>query len=245
MRFRSLAIALGCASAELGLPSRVIAQRAPTTVVLAGHVVDANDRAVAYANVSIEGLVTAVADSGGRFAFAGLESETLLLRVHCLGYVETTRVVVFSADSSQHVVIRLVSRTAVLPGVTVLDSVDDDPRGYARRRRDGQGFFLTRQDIKDRGPTSRVEHILATIPGLTVEAGIVKVRRGRLSIYGNNCEGGVQYFLEGAMLGPAFTPRLLTPEMLTGIEVYKTAASTPPEYRTMQTSCGTVVIWTR
>jgi hypothetical protein len=134
----------------------------------------------------------------------------------------------------------------VLAGVTVLDSTDGDARGYARRRRNGQGFFLTAQEVRDRAPsTTRVEHILATVPGLTVDAGVVKVRRGRISILGNNCEDGVQYFVDGAMMGPAFTPRALSPETITGVEVYKTASATPPELRTARTICGTVVLWTQ
>jgi hypothetical protein len=245
MRLRDIVIALGCGSASLFLPGRGIAQGATPAAVLAGRVLDPNDRPIADADVSLEGFVSTATDTDGHFAFVGLSSETFLVRVRRLGYVETTRVVVFSADSSQHIVIRLTARAPVLARVMILDSLDDDPRDYARRRRDGQGFFLTRREIEARGPASRVEHILATVPGLVVEGGVLKVRRGRISIHGNNCEGGVQYFLDGAMLGPAFTPRVLTPQMLTGVEVYKSAASTPPEYRTMQTPCGTVVIWTR
>jgi hypothetical protein len=212
---------------------------------LAGRVVDANERPVPDARVIIVGLVATTTDSAGRFAFTGLESETLLLRVEKLGYGLATRTIVFWADSAQReFVIRLGTRSTVLAAVTVLDSAADDPRSYARRRQNGQGFFLTEQEIRKRGPTPRVENILGTIPGLRVDAGVVKVARGRISILGNNCEDGVQYWVDGAMAGPAFTPRSIAPETLTGIEVYKTASATPLEYRSIKVSCGTVILWT-
>jgi hypothetical protein len=212
---------------------------------LAGRVVDANERPVPDARVVLVGLAATTTDSAGRFAFTGLESETLLLRVEKQGYALATRSVVFWADSAlREVVVRLGMRSTVLAAVTVLDSAVDDPRGYVRRRQLGAGFYLTQAEIRKRGPTPRVENILGTLPGLRLDAGVVKVARGRISILGNNCEDGVQYWVDGAMTGPAFSPRSIAPEMLTGIEVYKSASETPLEYRSMKTSCGTVVLWT-
>jgi hypothetical protein len=239
------AVLLACvASAELLGPRRSDAQEAPVAGVLAGRVLDANERPVPDARVVIEGLTAAITDSTGRFAFGGLESETFLVRIERLGYALTRRTIVFSADTGQYLLIRLGMRSTVLARVTVLDSAEDDPRGYARRRQHGQGFYLTQSEIRQRGPTPRVENILGTIPGLKVDFGIVKVARGRVSILGNNCEEGVQYWVDGAMTGPAFSPRSIAPETLTGIEVYRTASSTPLEYRSMRTICGTVVLWT-
>ena len=213
--------------------------------VLYGRVLDASNRPVASAHVTIEGLASAVTDSLGRFAFAGLETETLLVRVQRLGYGLATRTVLFSDTASMDVVIKLGSRATLLAGVMVLDSVEGDSRNYARRRMMAPGgFFFSEVDVAKRAYTQRVENILGTVPGITVEHGIVKVQRGRISMLGNNCEDGVQYFIDGAKAGPTFTPRALSPAMLKGVEVYKTAASTPQEYRSERTSCGTVVLWT-
>jgi len=238
------AVFLACvASAELCIPARSVAQSSGGAI-LSGRVVDASDRPIADATVSIEGIIATTTDSTGGFAFAGLETETLLLRVQHAGYATATRTILFSADTSQDVEIRLVLRAALLAGVTVLDSADTDPRGYAKRRQNGEGFFLTRDEIRKRGRTPRVENLLGTIPGLKVDKGVVKVARGRISILGNDCEDGVQYVVDGAMIGPAFTPRNIAPETLTGVEVYKTASATPAEYRSVKVACGTVVLWT-
>ena len=243
MRARTAVFLTCLICAELLRPSLGGAQQ--STGELTGRVVDANQRPVPDARVIIVGLVATTTDSAGRFGFTGLESETLLLRVEKLGYGLATRTIVFWADSAQsEVVIRLGMRSTVLAAVTVLDSAADDPRSYTRRRQNGQGFFLTQEEIRKRGPTPRVENILGTIPGLRVDLGVVKVARGRISILGNNCEDGVQYWVDGAMAGPAFTPRAISPETLTGIEVYKTASATPLEYRSIKVSCGTVVLWT-
>lgn len=243
MRARVCAFLACLAWAELLRPSAGGAQQ--PTGELSGRVVDANERPVPDAKVIIVGLITTTTDSAGRFGFTGLESETLLLRVEKQGYALAARTIVFWADSAQReVVIRLGMRSTVLAAVTVLDSATDDPRGYARRRQNGAGFYLTEQEIRKRGPTPRVENILGTIPGMRVDAGVVKVARGRISILGNNCEDGVQYWVDGAMTGPAFSPRAIAPETLTGIEVYKSASETPLEYRSIKTSCGTVVLWT-
>jgi len=150
MRVR-VAVCLAClAWAELLRPTPGGAQQ--STGDLAGRVVDANDRPVPDARVIIVGLVATITDSAGGFAFTGLESETLLLRVEKLGYGLATRTIVFWADSAQReVVIRLGTRSTVLAAVTVLDSAADDPRNYARRRQNGQGFFLTQEEIRKRG----------------------------------------------------------------------------------------------
>jgi len=243
MRLRGTLVT--CLTAALLLVPRIgVSQAAPARATLAGRVVDANYRPVAEASVTIEGFMSSSTDSAGRFAFPGLETETMLLRVQRLGYAPATRTVVFMAEAPQEVEIRLGLRATVLASVNVIDSSDIDPRGYARRRRIGEGFFLTRDDIRERGPTPRVENLLAALPGLKLEAGVVKLSRGRISILGDNCEDGVQYIVDGARAGPALTTRLSSPEMLTGIEIYKTASATPAVYRTARTGCGTVVLWT-
>ena len=242
MRARVAVFVACCAWAEVFRPAVARAQQLGE---LTGRVVDASDRAVADARVLLVGLAATTTDSSGRFGFTGLESETLLLRVEKQGYALATRTLVFWADSAQReIVVRLGMRSTVLAAVTVLDSAVDDPRGYSRRRQVGAGYYLTQAEIRKRGPTPRVEYILGTIPGLRLDAGVVKVARGRISILGNNCEDGVQYWVDGAMTGPAFTPRSIAPETLTGIEVYKSASETPLEYRSMKTACGTVVLWT-
>lgn len=213
--------------------------------ILSGRVVDANDRPVVSAKVSIEGLISTVTDSLGWFGFANLASETFLIRVQRLGYGLATRVIVFSDTAPMAIEVKLGPRATMLAGVMVMDSVEGDSRDYApRRQMAAGGFFLSEADLVKRAHTPRVENLLATLPGLWEEQGIVKVRRGRISILGNNCADGVQYFVDGAITGPNWTPRALSPGMLKGVEVYKTAASTPQEYRSSRTACGTVVLWT-
>ena len=109
MRVR-VAVCLAClAWAELLRPTPGGAQQ--STGDLAGRVVDANDRPVPDARVIIVGLVATITDSAGGFAFTGLESETLLLRVEKLGYGLATRTIVFWADSAQSEVYKTASAT--------------------------------------------------------------------------------------------------------------------------------------
>lgn len=240
---RVVRMLLLCATALPWLTA--VAQPRVTGAILTGRVIDASERPVSGARVSLEGVIAAVTDSLGRFGFAGLETETFLLRVQRLGYGLATRAVVFFDTASMDVVVKLGARATMLSGVMVMDSVDADTRNYARRRQSAAGgYFLSEGDLANRARTTRVENILSTIPGMVVEQGIVKVQRGRISFLGNNCVDGVQFFVDGAITGPNWTPRFLSPEMIKGVEVYKTAASTPPEYRSLRTACGTVVLWT-
>jgi hypothetical protein len=91
-----------------------------------------------------------------------------------------------------------------------------------------------------------VEYLLAHLPGVQVDSsGIVRVDRGRTSIYGDNCQDGVQIFIDGALVSNGYSLRNMSPAALRGIEIYRGVASTPAELRSPRMACGTVAIWTK
>jgi outer membrane cobalamin receptor len=130
--------------------------------------------------------------------------------------------------------------------IVVRDSaVTRDPTGFDQRRLTGHGLYLTEADISRRH-AQRVEHLLASLPGLQVDSsGVVRVDRGRISFFADNCGAGMQLFIDGVAVDGSFTLRNLSASALRGIEVYRGVASTPVELRSARTTCGTVAIWTK
>ena len=137
------------------------------------------------------------------------------------------------------------SAGVMLAPVIVRDSVRNDPSGFEKRRERGQGVYITEAQISARS-AQLVEHLLATVPGLQVDtAGIVHADRGRTSILADNCQDGVQLFVDGIAVGSEFTLRNLSAASVRNIEVYRGVASTPVELRSRRVACGTVAIWTK
>lgn len=91
--------------------------------------------------------------------------------------------------------------------------------------------YVTEDEITRRR-AQRVEFLLASLPGLQVDSsGVVRVDRGRTSLFGDNCADGVQLLIDGVVVGGSYTLRNISPSSLRGIEVYRRIASTPVELR--------------
>jgi hypothetical protein len=214
---------------------------------VSGVVTSADGRAVSHAEVGLLGLGVAVTDSAGLFGFLGVPAGTFFIRVQRLGFRPIMQAVTFDGVHPLSVTLRFEEKGVMLAPVVVHDSTSDarEPSGFTRRSQSGQGLFLTEGDIARRH-AHRVEHLLASVPGLQVDtAGVVRVDRGRMSLYGDNCQLGVQILIDGVAVGADFSLRSMSVDALHGIEVYRGVASTPVELRSARTACGTVAIWTK
>lgn len=230
--------------AHVGSAQQPLADSLPT---LSGIVLAADGRPVEQADVGLLGLGTARTDSLGRFGFRGVPAGTLFVRAQRLGFSPIMKSVMFDGVHSQHLTLRFGETTAMLAPVLVRDSAKmlREPTGFDQRRRTGHGLYLAEGDISRRH-AQRVEHLLGQLPGLQVDSsGIVRSDRGRTSIYGDNCQDGVQLFIDGVPVSSSFTLRNMSPDALRGIEIYRGVASTPVELRSPRVACGTVAIWTK
>ena len=214
---------------------------------ISGAVVTADGRPVAAADVVLIGLGAARTDSLGRFDFRGVPAGTLLVRVQRLGFAPIMRSVTLDGVHPCALTMRFGETATTLATVIVRDSVTAgrEPTGFELRRATGPGPYITQDEIARRH-AQRVEHVLASLPGLEVDSsGVVRTDRGRTSLFGDNCGDGVQLLIDGVAVSGSYTLRNISPSSLRGIEVYRGVATTPVKLRSARAACGTVAIWTK
>jgi hypothetical protein len=227
--------------------------------VLRGQVVDdASGQPVASARVEVEGAAAVLADSLGRFRVGGLRARQHRVRVERVGYARSElRVQV--ADSLT-VSVRLVPRPETVPGVTAVVPavVSERMRGFEQRRTQhiGSGRFITRADL-EAASRSTLGNVLRRLPGARIvhgpameeylgsrqSVGPHALNRPPAPCYAQVFVNGVQTYAMGR--GDPPNLKELDVNDVEAVEYYAQPASTPPQFRTMNADCGTLVLWTR
>lgn len=132
--------------------------------------------------------------------------------------------------------------------------------GFYDRERGGFGRFVHREDI-DRHPEHNLVHTLARVPGVVIDVDrrgreIISFSRGRTVGTLRRAQMAQQdicfplIYLDGSLMryGPPDDVQLddvVKPDMIDGIEVYRSAAEIPPQFNGSGAGCGVIVIWTR
>jgi outer membrane receptor for monomeric catechols len=115
--------------------------------------------------------------------------------------------------------------------------------GFEARRREGIGYFVTREQIQKRDPRL-LSDMLRMIPGTILTAGETGRMTLRFTRSARNCPP--QFYVDGIQ-ATGFSIDDMAPGDVEGVEIFAGVTGVPPEYnRTRSTSnCGTVLIWTR
>ena len=145
---------------------------------------------------------------------------------------------------------------------------------FAERQKMGTGHFITRdQLVKAEGGMRRTGDIISLVPGVTVKRGSNKIWIASGRAVGTGCAfcsmsaaaldradfaAGARpacfmdVYLDGAMVFDSrhpgnglFDVNTIQPEMISGIEVYTSAAQIPAKYNRTGSGCGVLLIWTR
>jgi hypothetical protein len=132
--------------------------------------------------------------------------------------------------------------------------------GFYDRESWGMGKFVHREDI-DRHPEYNLVHTLARVPGVEIDVDsrgreIVTFTRGRVVGTIHRMQVGQRddcfplIYLDGSLMryAPPNDVQLddiVKPDMIGGIEVYRSAAEIPPQFNGSGAACGVIVIWTR
>ncbi len=225
------------------VPTAALAQEEGEPANVLGRVLHSESRAaLPDAVIEIPGLeLSATSDETGRFFFRNIPAGEHVLIVHYLGYVDTTLVALTPNELNQ-IEIAINLRIVPVPDLLVEVAALQAPSkltAFNRRRGEGSGHFITRQEILERDPL-RTSDMLRRVPGLRLgrSGGGTSLMR----IRGRNCQ--ISYFIDG-IRAPGYNIDNVMPQAVAGIEIYKGTATVPPEFRGALTPCAVIVLWTR
>ncbi len=217
-------------------------------VTVAGTVTDSTGVRILGARVSVEpGAARATTDDRGEFRLTGIQSGPLTLVVRRLGYAPGTVQLEVGAESVDGVSVRLVPLPTILAPVFVRKEqakYTGRLAGYYERlHQRGGGVFITREQI-DRDKPRMLTHLLQNVPGIRARrmrgGGSGAVMRGR------SCYPLV--WIDGTPM-PSGEVDLdaISPTSIHGLELYLGSTSAPLryQYNRSESSCGTILIWSR
>ncbi len=198
---------------------------------------------------------TSVTDAAGDFLLVAPTAGTYVLDVRRFG-IKPARSTAFrlSKGDTAELLVRTERNVAQLSGVDIkADSGAsmDFTRGFAGRRAKLKGHFLDRADIEKRGAISAFD-VVAGLQGLRIVDGVagsngdqhVVADRGGRSIQGGGLQCFVATFVDGIEYDQVELGRTLRAADFEAVEFY-TPAETPNEFRKTNSSCGTLLFWTR
>jgi hypothetical protein len=223
-------------------PQSLAAQARPGAVV--GVVVNAQTREpVEGALVSLRFSVSSArTDSAGRFELPGIAPGPGLMQVRAIGYKVGSWAVRLAEGDTVRDTLPLEPVPVELSDITVNAARDNDWRsadGFERRRAQGDGYFVTEEQLKQQRPLTLVE-VLRTVPGVSTQCDYhnCKVWMTRTA---RGCTP--EYFLDGFPASFATGPTFPI-EHIRGIEIYNDVFSAPIWLQRPNMQCGVIAIWT-
>lgn len=235
--------------------------RAQDGPVLIGRVVsDSADMPIAGATLGLPGLGQIVqSDSLGRFSFPGrLPSRLILIRVQAFGYESVETTLTLEAPDTAEVEFVLPRSAQVLGSVRVsAPRVDRRLREFERRSRTESGVFMNDSIISRYSRAGRVStligsrtqlRVVGAPTGVGTEQYVTGARGSELTVGGARpCYSGVildgTWVYSGQPNEPRFNINSVASETIAAMEVYRSTADVPVEFRRIGNYCGLVVMW--
>lgn len=211
-----------------------------------GLVRDSLGTPVEGAQIAVTGTALAgESDDRGRFVLAKATPGEMVVRVRRIGFQPDSVRVAVLAGQTANVEITLARLAIELRPVVILGrrNLTGQMAGFYDRQLRGSGHFITRSDIEKRNPINMTD-MFRMIPGARVES---RGFRTQVRFRGARC--APLTWLDGTPLyAGEFDLDTLDPRSLEGIEIYSGPAGVPAEFqgnRTISSSCGTVILWSR
>lgn len=235
---------------------------APTAGQISGRVVDATtgDPVPEAGVVLLDSLgavqaQTVVGTNGGFTVEPVTGPGRYTLQVLALGYVGSAEQTVSYSGDGIFLDIAMEPAPVEVEGITVSVETRDlalEANGFYRRRQAGMGDFVSPEDLEGRVMVNSID-LVRRLPSVQVrgfsepiftrnQGGIggsagcvpdvwvddVPVRQG-------GTRGGINSF--GNVVPP--------PELVHAVEAYPGGSTVPPQYRTLTSICGVIVVWTK
>lgn len=241
VRWRS---ALACVVCTLAMATTARSQdNRPATGAIDGRVRDAAGRAVAGAELTIQGTTIRVeTDDAGEVRIKNVPAGDLELRIRRLGFRPDTSRIRVQAGQTVPVLIALQPLAFVLSPVMILGKRYSGRLAAFYERRDrGMGHYFTREEIERRNPAITTD-LLRTVPGVRIQTG--SFGRQTLRFRGSRCPPLV--WVDGAPLGASeFDINSFSARSIEAMEIYSGVDMLPAEFNGPSSGCGAIVIWSR
>ena len=224
--------------------------------IIDGLVTDTLLRPLSAADVSVVGVgARVVTEESGRFRFLQVPAGQYLLIVRRIGFAPTSGIIEVPANDTLRLSYTLARTTNLLDTIRGKETrVSMRMLEFEQRRAAGIGQFITQEQIEKRGSLQTADY-LRTLSGIDVSTLTNDQFAGKVAL--SKREGGsvigegtgacaMQVILDGIVMSRNFNLDLLPPpKQIAGIEVYKGAATVPPQFGGADRRCGMIIFWTR
>src|SRR4051812_3533087 len=247
-RLRRATLALAIAAAVYPAPARAQQLDQDQSSIVVAYVTDTAGRPLEGADVQVVGTsLRGSTDGSGRVALLAVPAGKAVLRVRRLGFAELTIPISVTPGTLADGRYKLKPVAADLKRVVVRAS-ELKPERYAktgrfddfyRRRAEGNGTFLTREDI-DKRSAQKPEDLLRMVTGIRI-----RYRGMTPFVQFLRCEQ-VNVYIDGIRSHDGFRDYAsLSPLDIEAMEVYHGIATVPPEFSPEPNDCAAIVVWTR
>jgi carboxypeptidase family protein/TonB-dependent receptor-like protein/TonB-like protein len=250
-RFRVAALCATTALAGVVCPRHIAAQARDSTLTtgaIAGVVRDSSGARLVGADLSVTGTtLRTISDTAGRFRFVGVPAGASALHVRRLGYRAGSVPVTVEGGGTASITITLARLPRELDPVLVEASRQPGVRylqGFYERRSKGHGYFVTRDQISTRQWSDLTDVLRSLVPAVRISSS--RMARNAVRLRGSRCAPLV--WLDGApAMAGEFDLDVISPETVSGIEIYPGPATVPVEFRSTRglEACGVIVVWSR
>ncbi len=232
------------------VPIVATAQSAKTSGVLFGVVRDSTGAKLARVDVMVlESNQRALSNDSGAYRIAGLPQGALHVQFRHVGFAAETTTVSLAPGEARELLFALthLAPATELEATLITERLRGKMGPFNTRRSRGVGTFITRTELEARHPSS-ISELLRYVTGVGVQqrmAGepqpVQMQRSARTTLYGS-CT--VRLYVDGHRYENGNVDDF-HPTTVEGIEVYRSAAEVPADFRTNDAACGVIAIWTR
>lgn len=216
--------------------------------IMVAFVTDSAGKPLSGAEVEVVGTsLKGNTDDAGRVALLAVPTGKAVLRVRRLGFAELTIPISVTPGMMSETTYKLKPIATDLNNVVVHGRELVPARyagttrfdGFYRRKSQGLGTFITREDIDSRH-AQKSEDLLKMVTGIRV------TYRGSVPLVNfARCEN-VNVYIDGMRSHDPFHDfNAMSPLEIEAMEVYHGISEVPPEFSPHPNDCAAIVVWTR